>query len=308
MIVRPRPSLLQLFFIARGSIIGQILPQLVTVFAVSACVAWVHDTHPGWLPRFTSAPFTLLGIALSIFLGFRNNAGYERWWEARKQWGHLIAIARRFARQGQLLANAPPGGDPALRECLHKLTIAFAHALVLHLRPGQDDARVRPWLDPETLASCDAGRNRPEIILRMLSSKLAQARRNGVLSDIQYQLLEQSVGEMGAVQAACERIATTPVPFAYTLLLHRTAYLFCFLLPFGLIDALGSGMPVMTVLVAYTFFGLDALAGELEQPFGERPNHLPIGALATTIEINLREALGEVDLPPMPEPAQYVLM
>jgi ion channel-forming bestrophin family protein len=121
-------------------------------------------------------------------------------------------------------------------------------------------------------------------------------------------MLDGTVGRMSAVLAACERIRNTPVPFGYTLLLHRTAYLFCFLLPFGFADALGWATPFVTALVAYTFFGLDALGDELEEPFGTLPNDLPIVALADTIEINLREALGETDLPELPQPKDYMLM
>ncbi len=112
---------------------------------------------------------------------------------------------------------------------------------------------------------------------------------------------------MTMVQTACERIRTTPVPFGYTLLLHRTAYLFCFLLPFGFADTLGWATPVATMLVAYTFFGLDALGDELEEPFGLRANNLPLSALARTIEIVLREGLGEADVPPLPQPQKHVL-
>ncbi|MET3352779.1 UNVERIFIED_ORG: putative membrane chloride channel (bestrophin family) [Xanthobacter viscosus] len=98
------------------------------------------------------------------------------------------------------------------------------------------------------------------------------------------------------------------MPFGYALLLHRTAYLFCFLLPFGFADVLGWGTPLAAALVAYTFFGLDALGGELEEPFGTLPNDLPIAALATAIEIILREGMGERDLPVALEPVDFMLL
>ena len=90
--------------------------------------------------------------------------------------------------------------------------------------------------------------------------------------------------------------------------MHRTAYVFCFALPFGLADALGWAAPFATAFVAYNFFGVDTLSEELEEPFGLLPNDLPIRALATTVEINLREALGETDLPPWPQPVNCVLI
>ena len=89
----------------------------------------------------------------------------------------------------------------------------------------------------------------------------------------------------------------TTIPFAYTLLLHRTATLYCFLLPFGLVDTVGFMTPFVVAIVAYTFFGLDALGDEIEEPFGLAAHHLPLGAICRTIEINLLEALGVRDLP-----------
>ncbi len=163
-------------------------------------------------------------------------------------------------------------------------------------------------LAPSEVEFYRTAQNRPDLLLRLMSADLARLRAGGGISDIQYQMLDASVGQMGAVQAACERIRNTPLPFGYTLLLHRTAYLFCFLLPFGFVDTLGWGSPFVAALVAYTFFGLDALGDELEDPFSNRPNALAIGALADTIEINLREALGETDLPPLPQPKDFVLM
>ena len=113
---------------------------------------------------------------------------------------------------------------------------------------------------------------------------------------------------MTAVVVACERIRTAPVPYADTLLLHRAAYLFCFLLPFGFANSLGWATPLACALIGYTFFALDALSEELEQPFGVLPNDLPSGALADLIEIHLRDALGQTDLPPLPVPRDCVLM
>ena len=120
-------------------------------------------------------------------------------------------------------------------------------------------------------------------------------------------MLDHTISQMALVQVACERILTTPVPFGYTLLLHRTAYLFCFFLPFGFADTLGWATPFATALAAYTFFGLDALGDELENPFGTQANNLPIVALADTIELNLLEAMHITDLPQAPKPVDYIL-
>jgi putative membrane protein len=110
------------------------------------------------------------------------------------------------------------------------------------------------------------------------------------------------------LQAGCERIHTTPLPFAYTLLLHRTAYVFCILLPFGLAGLLGWATPILSAIVSYTFFGLDALGTNLEDPFGLDANDLPLNALVRIVERDVLAALGEESLPPMLQPVDYVLI
>ncbi|UYO42813.1 bestrophin family protein [Rhodopseudomonas palustris] len=307
MIVRPQPNLLQLFFLVQGSVVQRIFPQALLIAALSVAVVWAHHAYPGLVSDFNSAPFTVLGIALSIFMGFRNNACYDRWWEARRHWGELICLSRNLARQTQILPCS--GEEPERsRQKLLRLAMAFAQALVLHLRPGSDTAKVTRHLTAETRARYEASCNAPEVILSAMQAELAALHRSGELRDIPFQIIDRTIGQMAMVQAACERIRSTPVPFGYSLLLHRTAYVFCLLLPFGFANTLGWLTPFATALAAYTFFGLDALGSELEEPFGQLPNDLPIAALADTIEINLREALGETDLPPLPKPVNHILV
>jgi putative membrane protein len=126
------------------------------------------------------------------------------------------------------------------------------------------------------------------------------------ISDVLYRGLEQRLDTLAASQAICERIKSTPTPFAYTLLLHRTAWLFCMLLPFGLVSSLEMLTPVLVTIIAYTFFGLDALGDELEEPFGLSDNDLPLSAMVRGIEIDLLETLGDA-LPEALQPQGYIL-
>jgi putative membrane protein len=131
--------------------------------------------------------------------------------------------------------------------------------------------------------------------------------RAGRVDSILMAAFDSTLTRMTGTAAACERIKGTPIPFSYTLLLHRTAYLYCFLLPFGLVDSVGALTPLVVAIVAYTFFGLDALGDEIEEPFGMSPNDLPLDALCRTIEIDLRESLGDSDIPPPLAPRHYWL-
>lgn len=307
MIVRPRPTLFQLLYIMRGSIIPRILPQIIGVAVFSALLVGVHDLAEELIPIYAGAPFALIGIALSIFLSFRNSACYDRWWEGRKIWGELVYTARQLARQTLLLEHSDRPEDTESRRKLLSLAICFAHSLVIHLRGSGDRERVLAHLPPDLVADYAATRNPPDALLRAMARELALLQRRGSISDVIYASMDRSLASLGAVQAGCERIRNTPVPFAYTLLLHRTAYLFCFTMPLGFINALGWATPLAAAMIAYAFFGLDALGDELEEPFGLSPNDLPIATLAEIIEINLREALGDTNLPPLPEPVDYVL-
>lgn len=297
MIVRPRPGLLTLFFVLKGSIILRTWPQLAAVGLLSLVVVAAHRHAPQVVPGINPAPLTLIGIALSIFLSFRNNACYDRWWEARKLWGGIIHSARDVARQTVVLDDGLDGPSPERREILTAI-IAFAHAAVAQLRH-------RTSLQA---AGAPAVSARPaDRILHEVAGLVGRLLRQGRLAPVEALALNDSLGRLTQALVGCERLANTPLPFAYTLLLHRTAYLFCFLLPFGLADMLGWSTPLAAMLVAYTFFGLDTLGEELEEPFGLMPNNLPIAAYATVIEIHLRSALGETDLPAMPVPQDYVL-
>ena len=119
--------------------------------------------------------------------------------------------------------------------------------------------------------------------------------------------IDNTLSAMTSAAASCERIRNTPIPFSYTLLLHRTAYIYCFLLPFGLVDSIGFMTPFVVAIVAYTFFGLDALGDEIEEPFGMESNDLPLDALCRAIEIDMRESLHDPKLPAQLEPTQYRL-
>ncbi|MQT11566.1 bestrophin family protein [Segnochrobactrum spirostomi] len=311
MIVREKPGILSIFFVVSasgGSILPRIFPQLFLVIALSALIVLAHRDFPTLVPVVSSAPFALIGIALSIFLGFRNNACYDRWWEARKLWGALLIAGRTLGRQTLILEGRGDGRGAALRARIVGFAIAFVYALRLHLRPGDGEGRVLERLDEADRRLYRASRNPPDFVLRRIVAELAAARGEGLLSDIEFTMIEATIEAMASVQGSCERIRSTPLPFAYTLLLHRTAYVFCFMLPFGFADQLGWLAPLAAGMVAYTFFGLDILGDELEEPFGDLPNDLPIAAIADTIAINLREALGETDLPPLPQPVKGVLM
>lgn len=302
MIVRRRPRFFELFFLLKGSILRRIAPQLITILVFSILIVIVQQSFPDPFQSLVAAPFTLLGIALSIFLGFRNNACYDRWWEARRQLGQMVGEMRTLARLTTTLLR-----NREVERRIVRSLIGYTYALMADLRNQPMAAETDAFLPQQTASAARASGNPPARILREVSAGYTEALQYRTLTDIEFLALENHVGAIANIQVACERIASTPTPFTYTLLLHRTAYVFCFLLPFSLAPTLGWATPIFTTLIAYAFFGLDALGDQLEEPFGEHSNALPLSSLARIIEIDLLEALGETDLPPYLEPVDYDL-
>ena len=198
--------------------------------------------------HLTIAPFSLLGIAIAIFLGFRNNAGYSRFVEARNLWGSLLITERSLLRQIKSLLP----DEPAVHQKVAKLLIAFSWSLKHQLRATDPTADLYHNLTSKELAEVIASPMPTNRILLMLGRD-RQAAPPGLLSDITFELLDNKLSELSHALGGCERLASTPVPFAYTLILQRTVYLFCSLLPFAPVTDLHYMTPFVSVFISYTF-------------------------------------------------------
>ena len=296
MIVRERPNAIALLFALRGSVVPEILPHILFVALFSVVVAALSHYQLIDLTSLTIMPVTLLDIVLSILLGFRNNAAYDRWWEARKQWGQMVTEIRSLARaSGTLL-----GEKASARRALLMPVLAHAVALKGQLRRETVNEELLAWVSPEQRDAALAKANPADALLAQAGAILGEQYRQGALDSMGLKILDERLAALSGIQAASERIASTPLPFAYTLLVHRTAYVYCYLLPFALIGGMGWATPILAAAVAYTFFGIDRLSEHLETPFGRAPNDLPLDALCRIHEISVADALGEVAPAPLP--------
>lgn len=296
MIVRPRPHWVHLLFVRRGSLVRRILSQQLFIFALSSAVVVAHGQFFHWKVTLTSSPFSLMGVALAIFLGFRINASYDRYWEARKLWGSVLVDSRNLARQA--LTLIAPGPDP--RPFVLGL-VGFAATLRNQLRGLAAETTTADLLPPALRQQLATARSAPTLVLLWLGAWLRECRDARRLEPALAQKMEASLDGLAAAQGGCERIAGTPLPFTYSVILHRSAYLYCMLLPFGLVDAIGIMTPLVVTFVSYTFFALEALSDEIEEPFGLSANDLALDAIVANIEASLRELLGETP-PPAPRP------
>jgi putative membrane protein len=298
MIVRPKPNFINILSAIKGSIAKRIAVRSLMVMLLASVIVLVETTHPSYFSKVSATPFTLLGLSLSIFMSFRNNACYDRWYEGRKAWGDVTVAIRSMIRETSIIK------DVDTRNAILGHLCGFAHALNAKLRQENEQAASNRWLDPPL------NDNAPDFsgrILLQVGQQCSALSESGLINEWRYTIMASHLAHLTQAQAACERIKNTPLPFAYTLLLHRTSYLFCFLLPFAMAEPLGWMTPIFTAIVSYTFFGLDAIGDELEDPFGRDENDLPLDAFVRTIEREILTAMGETQLPPVLVPVDFVL-
>ncbi len=292
MIVRPQQHWLRLIFVWHGSVLPKIYTRLFLNFLLSIAVIIMLPWYTSLGIKFTVAPFSILGVAIAIFLGFKNNACYSRYVEARLLWGQLMIAARSMFRE---VKNTLPD-DPHLGEFV-RLQIAFSHCLRMTLRRQPQAEQLAGYMSADNLRRVMDSSSPANRILLLMGEWLAVRRREGQLSDILFHSLNNRLNDMSVVLSGCERIATTPVPFAYTLILHRTVYLFCIMLPFALVVDLHYMTPFVSALISYTFISLDTLAEELEDPFGTEDNDLPLDAICNAMERDLLQMNDEEAIP-----------
>jgi putative membrane protein len=297
MIVRPQQHWFRRLFVWHGAVLSSIIVRLLLNLFVSLIAVLCGDWYGTWGIRLTLAPFSLLGISIAIFLGFRNSASYARFTEARVLWGNLLITHRSLLRQVKCLLK----GDDVATLYFTQLQVAFCFSLKQQLRgadPAEDMYRLLPSAVADEVVRSPSPSNR---LLLLMGRWLGEQVKYGRLSDIMFRAIDDNLDKLSHVLGGCERISGTPIPFAYRLIVHRTVYLFCSLLPFALAPQLGYLTLLISVFISYTFVSIDVLAEELEDPFGTADNDLPLDALCNYVEINL---LDMNDVSPLPERIQ----
>ena len=287
MIIKKKTNWFRMLFEWNGSVLPQLLPRLSILFMYSLLIVYFRDDLLSNNIYVNPAIFTLFGIALALFLGFRNTVSYDRFWEGRKLWGALLNYTRSLARQAHTLVEGNDY-DTERTHFIHLLT-ALVHALKHQLRQTEPDAdfkRILPDLERDKFKTFVF---KPIMILKELGVWVNKAKLSGRLDSITQTSFDLNLNKLSDIIGGCERIASTPIPYTYSILLHRTVYIYCFLLPFGFVESTVWITPFVIVFIAYTFVALEAIADELEDPFGIQPNDLALETMSEMIENTLAE-------------------
>ncbi len=287
MIVRPAGNWFRLLFIWNGSVLQSIIPQLIFMGAVSSLAVLTQGRIFGEKIPLNTAPFTLFGLALAIFLAFRNNASYERFNEARHLWGNLLISAR--ALTSQMLCYVPRNAE---KLHLAHTMIACVYALKHQLRGTDPTADLLRFLGRTRTEALQHTCYKPVALLNDIRRDFADLHARGLATDTKLWMFDAQINELGKTIGGCERISSTPIPFSYSVLLHRTVYAYCVLLPFGLVDSTEFFTPLLCVFISYTLIALEAIASEVAEPFSIAPNALALDAMSRNIERSILELCG----------------
>lgn len=293
-----------------GKILLSLRHSMAYFLVVSTGVCAFHHVI-SWEPDFRVA-LTVIGLALSIFLGNRIRIAYDRWWEGRKLWGRMINRSRILSRQILNFMEGQEDERAEIRALQHRLIlrhIAYVHVFRVALRQQKfsDDEDCLSFLTPSELESLKSESNPCNALVQMQGDDLQQAVAREWLTEQRLQQIDLSLVELLDVQGGCERILKTVVPVNLTYFSTRLVFLYGFLLSVGMVKEL-NWWTVPTVLMVGFIFRIIDLAGKLlENPFTSFYYSLPLYAMSRTIEANLCDRIGR-EARPVPTPVDGVLM
>lgn len=290
MIIKNKENWFKMLFVWHGSVLPQLLPRLILLFILSLVIVYFHGNIFSFKIPLNPAPLTLFGFVLALFLGFRNNVSYERFWEGRKLWGALLNYTRSLARQTLTLTDSKI--DDSSKIEFISLLRSFAYALKHQLRNTDSENDLKIRLTERQFKIVSQAQYKPIMLTKLMAEWIQKAKHENIIDSIQQARFDENLNALTDIVGGCERIASTPIPYTYRVLLHRTVYIYCFLLPFGLVDSLQWLTPFLVVFIAYTFVAFEAIADEIEEPFGTEPNDLALNSMSQMIEATISELAG----------------
>jgi putative membrane protein len=285
-------------------------PLLMLLVYDLAVVVAFKVLHWNWV-AMPHIPLALFGSAIGIILAFRNQSAYGRWWEARTLWGALVNNSRSWARQVTTammpLSEAEAEEVKVMQQRMVYHQIAYVHALRQSLRRLEPWEELTPLLKESELIALRESKNIPLTIQQQMGALLRESQTRGWIDIAQWRAMDASLNDLMNAQGGAERIKNTPMPKQYDYFPKLFVQIYCAVLPLALVLNMGWLTPVGSTLVGFIFLALDEIGRDLEDPFENTVYDVPLTSITTTIEINLRQLLGETTLPNPVQPVNGVL-
>ncbi len=287
------------------SIIARVIwKRLAYLLLLSVVVVVTYDFW-GQHVDLPNTPLAIFGTLLAILLGFRVNNAYQRWWEARMLWGKIVNDSRSTARM--ILSYVGPV-DPERARTMVRRQIGYCWSLRNHLRGLSKDLDLTPFFETNELALLLQRVNVPNAIIESNSRDVAELERMGLLNRTHVRLFEERFCLFLDSQGGCERIKKTVFPHDYRYYTTFFVNVFSTIFPFIIVDEADWQTVPWTIFFGFALSSIDHLAKAIENPFENRVNDTAMNAISRTIEIDLRQMLGETELPEPVKPVDGYLM
>jgi len=261
---------------------------VLAVFSALCCylMVTVFELHESEF-KPTIAMHSLLGIVLGLFLVFRTNSAYDRWWEGRRLWGGLVNSTRNFAMK----INAYVGSDAEERKWFAYMIPNFVIATKETLRKGVHMQEL-DFGDNETMKEVDKARHKPNAIASLMYRRVNNHYVKNRITGDQLINLDKELKDLIDLMGACERIKNTPIPYSYSMYIKKFIFIYVITLPFAFVTLSGYMTIPIVMIVAYVILSVELIAEEIEDPFGRDVNDLPTDELSGKIRDNVKEILG----------------
>jgi putative membrane protein len=280
-----------------GRIVSEVWKPLVILFVWDVIVTVTYFVLPFKAP---SLPLTLFGSVLALFLGFRDNSAYQRWWEGRVLWGAMINASRSLSREARNFLPIDEAHD--LRRTIVIRQIAYVNALRCQLRRQPVDEQVLKFLSRGEAEPALTRSNIANGLLDGTGRRIDDARRRGWIDTIQQTRMESTLVDIANAQGGMERLKNTPLPNQYRFFPTLFTHIFCILLPIGLVETLGFATPLGSTVAGLMFLAVLQIGDDLVDPFADTVHDVPLTAMCRTIEIDLLQSIGD----PAPDPVKPV--
>ncbi|MFJ1269593.1 bestrophin family protein [Legionella lytica] len=279
------PNFMDCALAIHGSVTPRVLTKVLAVFVYACFISTLSIFIPDL--ALPISPFEYAGVIMGLILVFRVNAGYDRWWEARKLWGTVVNCSRNLAII--IKSYVDPANKDEIEEILG-LVAAMPFLMKNSLRGSDSVEEVKHLLSEETYAEMQAWQHKPNFISAKQASMLSQMQEREQLNQFSFLKAEEVRETIIDCQGACERILKTPMPFVMAIKSRRFILLFLLILPAALVNYSPYISPMVVTLVAYALFSLDQIGVELQNPFSiDNLSHLPLNDICKTIERNVME-------------------
>lgn len=260
---------------------------MLLVYTTAVVLAFNHffDFHyPG-----STAIHSLLGVVLGLFLVFRTNTAYDRWWEGRKQWGALVNCSRNIALKINSVVDKE---DQDTRAFYRDMVPNFVFSMKEHLREGTIIDEIDEISSGDLKKTLEGKGHPPAYIVNLMYERLVGLNRAGKLNTEQFLMVEHELKELLDIIGACERIKNTPIPYSYNMFIKKFIFIYSITLPFGILSITHYWTIPIVCTIFYLLVSTELIAEEIEDPFGLDENDLPTDNLSAKIKANVRELLG----------------